>query len=250
MIPVDRVLGCRPYLRRGATLLLLGHCILTAPPVPADDQVAQTGPGSGVLIDTGREACGTLGMNGDGSYENGFGVRHGFFSSDIGGTFAECFTGPANVCAMVFDLTTVFDFGPGQTFDATVWDDANGLPGQVVCILPAVDPYPVALWPSVSRHTLTFPVECCMTGNFWVGHRGNWGNVFTPVYWYVAADLDGFGGCKLLNYPPGIGYPTGWQDVSLAFGPAAALGIGCETTVCGATPIEPSSWGRVKSLYQ
>lgn len=250
MIQLDSVFDCRSNLRRAVSLLPVAALLTSAPFVSADENVNQTGLGSGVLIDTQRESCGTLQMNGNGSYENAYGVRHGFFSTDIGGTFAECFVGPANVCGMVFDLTTIDDFGPGATFDATVWDDAGGVPGQVLCLIPEIDPYPVAFWPSISRHTVTFPVECCVSGNFWVGHRANWGNLPTPFFWYIGADLDGFGGCPKINCSPESGYPSGWQDVSIVWGPTAALGIGCETTVCSATPIEPSSWGRVKGLYR
>ena len=66
----------------------------------------------------------------------------------------------------------------------------------------------------------------------------------------LGRDLDGPGGCAMTNIAPGIGYPTGWQNVSVTWGPTQALGIGAEVTPCDPVPTMESSWGRVKSLYR
>ena len=55
-----------------------------------------------------------------------------------------------------------------------------------------------------------------------------------PIYWanfsnqmcgyFIAADTNGFGGCPMTNVAPGIGYPTGWNPVSVIWGPTQSLG--------------------------
>ena len=44
--------------------------------------------------------------------------------------------------------------------------------------------------------------------------------------YYVAADLNGPGGCPMTNIAPGIGYPTGRNNASVVWGPVQAIGIG------------------------
>lgn len=59
--------------------------------------------------------------------------------------------------------------------------------------------------------------------------------------WFVGADLDGFGGgCPYTNIAPGLGYPTGWNHVSIVWGPTRALGIAAEVTEC-TTPVNDTT---------
>ena len=201
----------------------------------------------GILLDSQDGGCGTLQMNADGSYENGYAWTYAGIVEPYYGAFAECYSGTnQNLCSAVFDFTQVGnDFG--QTMDVYVWDDAGGIPGNVICTSFSVDPTPIAFWPSISRHTV--PMTCdCLPDNFWLGY---WGDCHLQVSgWYIAADLDGLGGCPMNNIAPGIGFPTGWNSVTVVWGPTQAIGIGCETVPCGPVPARESSWGGVKGLYR
>ena len=68
--------------------------------------------------------------------------------------------------------------------------------------------------------------------------------------WWVGADLDGPGGFPYTNIAPGIGFPTGWQDVSVLWGPTQALGIGAEVLPCDPVPTVGTTWGRIKALLR
>ncbi len=201
----------------------------------------------GTLIDSRDGGCGTLQVNADGSYENGYAWTYGGIVPPYYGAFAECYSGTnVNLCSAVFDLTQV-GYQLDNTMDVYVWADAGGIPGDVLCTSFGVQPTPIAFWPSISRHAV--PMSCdCLPENFWVGYWGDWS--FGLLGWYVAADLDGPGGCPLTNVAPGIGYPTGWNNVSIAWGPTQSIGIGCETIPCGPVPTRESSWGNVKSLFR
>ena len=90
---------------------------------------------------------------------------------------------------------------------------------------------------------------CCAEGDtWWVGFWVNCPGQLSP--YFVGADLNGPGGCPKNNIAPGIGYPSGWQDVAVAWGPTAAMGIGAEVLPCGPVAIERATWGSVKALYQ
>jgi hypothetical protein len=82
---------------------------------------------------------------------------------------------------------------------------------------------------------------------WWVGFWGNWPGELQG--WLIGADLDGPGSAPKTNIAPGIGFPTGWQNVSVAFGPTRALAIGAEIVECQPTPAKQSTWGIVKALY-
>jgi len=79
-------------------------------------------------------------------------------------------------------------------------------------------------------------------GTFENGYAWQYGGVVLP-------DLDGFGGMPRTRIAAGIGYPTGWQDPSIIWGPTQALGLG---PWCAQEPIpvERATWGRVKNLYR
>ncbi len=47
---------------------------------------------------------------------------------------------------------------------------------------------------------------------------------------------------------PGIGLPTGWHDPSLVWGDTRSMG--CGVYFERGTPVEPETWGAVKSLYR
>ncbi|MFN8548190.1 MAG: hypothetical protein U0527_09585 [Candidatus Eisenbacteria bacterium] len=234
-------------MRHLLSALLLS--ILAAPTLAADFSRVYNGDEliHGTLNSAADGGCGTLLFNSDGSYENGYAWKyHGIVPPDYG-SFAECFTVDYSVvCSAVFDFTQV-GFQGDATMDVFLWDDAGGVPGNVICTLFGVQPGTIAIWPNLSRHTI--PIVCeCFDGAFWVGYWANWPGGF--AHWYVGADLDGPGGCPLTNVAPGIGFPTGWTNVSQIWGPTQALGIGCETVDCSPVPVRESSFGEVKRLYR
>lgn len=193
------------------------------------------------LIDPGDGGCGTLVMNADGTYENGYAWRYAGIAPPDYGAFAECYAGATDLCSAVFDLTQIGSQA-GQHMNILVYDDAGGLPGPMRFVMDVV-PGPVAFWPSISRHT--FAIATDTAASWWVGYWGNWPGLTNG--WFVGADLDGFGGCPYTNIAPGIGFPTGWNHVSLVWGPTQAIGCGAETGP--PVPVIDTTWGQVKSLY-
>lgn len=203
------------------------------------------GPGDVVLIEPGRETCGTIVLNADGEYEAAFHWQYDGVQPPYYGAFAECYTVDGEVCAAVFDFTRADPPAPGR-LDAYVWADQAGEPGEVTCMVAGVDPGPIASWPMASRHSIPLPDGCCVSGDWWVGYWPEWpGN---DALWSTTADLDLIG-CPFTNIAPGIGFPTGWQNVSVVWGPHGSLGIGAEVIPCEPTPIVQSTWGRIKTLY-
>ena len=47
---------------------------------------------------------------------------------------------------------------------------------------------------------------------------------------------------------PGIGYPTGWNDPSVVWGPTQSLGLGL--VYVWNSPVESQSWGSIKSMFK
>jgi hypothetical protein len=236
-------------------------CLLAGAPAAAQ-QAQSVGPGVGILMTDGTRdlpcGFGHLTINSDQEYSNAYAWSYCVNQPPDWGAFAECFTATADLelCGLVFDLTTV-DWQQYYHFllDAYVWDDFENTPGNVLAVVTGYDPYPIAVWPEISRRAV--PLTLPITGRFWIGEWGNWDNV--PEYgWFVAADDDGPGaGCPMTKVYPCLGLPSGWQPVEITFPETHAMGIGyyghAAPTV--ATP-EPkaagriASWGRVKSLYR
>jgi hypothetical protein len=197
------------------------------------------------LFDPGDGGCGTLVFNADGTYENGFAWRYGGIVPPDYGAFAECYFGLTKLCSAVYDLSTT-GTQAGQSMDIIIYCDAGGTPGPVAYTTSVV-PGPIAFWPSISRHTFTIDADLCDCDAWWVGYWGNWPGEIQG--WFIGADLDGFGGCPYTNIAPGIGFPTGWNHVSVVWGPTQAIGIGAETTPC-LIPVIETTWGQIKDLYQ
>ena len=230
------------------TILCALAGLLVVSSTAASDPRGSLGPGEGIVARGGEPTgCGTLVMNADADYENAYNWQYGGVSRPYYGAMAECYDGSVSVCSIILDAT---GFGiPEDSFvDLYVWRDDNALPGEVVAVVPHVFVGPFPLWPDVARYVFDVPdVECL--DRAWVGYwpappPGG------QAYWFIGADLDGPGGCAMTNIAPGIGYPTGWHNVSVAWGPTQALGVGAEVIPCDPVPTTESSWGRVKSLYR
>jgi len=203
-----------------------------------------TGPGEGIVVPSpDTNPCnGVLCLNFDGSAENGYCWQYGGIVPPYYGAFAECCEIADPICGIQLLLTGVgYPCGP---FDAYVWEDGGGAPGNVLSMTPGLNPCPVASWPSISTHD--FAITQAGGGLTWFGY---WANFSTaPCGYFVAADTNGFGGCPFTNIAPGIGYPTGWNNVSVVWGPTQAIGIGA--WVGGEpVPVRETTWGQIKDLY-
>jgi hypothetical protein len=207
---------------------------------------AEVGNGIGRLA-LGEETrdCGQFVINADDSYENGYTWQYDAVVAPYYGAFAECYAFHGVICSVVTDLTQIGGQNC-QVMDVYVWRDAAGVPGAVL-YTRQVEPGPVAFWPEVSRHT--FWVQYYESSDVaWAGFWGAWPG--GPSGWFVAADTNGFGGCPSTNIAPGIGYPTGWNNVSIVWGPTQALGIGAEVMDGDPVPSIETSWGHIKSLFR
>lgn len=233
-------------MKKLATLLAVAALVAGASANAADFASTGYSTDTVLILEGGDGGCGALVFNADGTYENGYAWRYGGIVPPDYGAFAEGYsaTNP-QLCSAVFDFSTTGDLGAGMNI--FVYNDAAGAPGPVV-YTQAADPGAIAFWPSISRHTFALTGDVCTDDNFWVGYWGNWpGDVQS---WFVAADLDGFGGLPYTNIAPGIGYPTGWNNVSIVWGPTQAIGCGAEIVECGGpSPVIESTWGQIKNLY-
>jgi hypothetical protein len=204
-----------------AGLLAMG---LASPAQASSPAAASVGPGHGVGLpsaDDGHQR-GVLFMNYDGSAENGYCWCDGGIAPPYYGAFAECYEEDyAFVTGIRLVLTGLGE--PVGPLDAYVWADDNGSPGAVLSVTTGLLPSSVPNWPEVGTNDL-YIIPASASGRFWVGYWADFSS--TPCGYYVAADLDGPGGCPTTNISPGIGYPTGWNDVSVVWGPTRALGIG------------------------
>jgi hypothetical protein len=190
-------------------------------------------------------ATGTLYVNHDGTFENGYAWRYAGIAPPYYGAFAEGYDlGPGTLAcaAMWFSHNGTF---AGQTCDVYVWDSDGVNPTNVLGVVVGFAPSGVGFWPNITQHDCDVNVYC--PGDFFVGFWGNWPGVVQG--WFIAADLDGFGGLPRTNIAPGIGYPTGWQDPSIVWGPTQSMGLGGYFGE-GGSPAENQTWGSIKALFE
>lgn len=216
---------------------------------PVRENAAVLGPRPGGITHLDARTaspCGSPLQHHDDSFEYGYAWQYGGVRNPYYGAFAECYVAPSDaaLCNVVLWLTQTGWTGP--LVDAYAWSDDGGCPGGVICARQGVNPGAPAFWPAVSKHDIAMD-ECCVSGPFWVGFWGDWPNAGSP--YFIGADLDGPGGCPKTCIAPGQGFPSGWQHVSVAFGPTRAIGIGAELAMCQVTATRPTTWGRIKTLY-
>jgi hypothetical protein len=233
-------------MKKLSALLAVAALVVGVSANAANENVETGFNNNTVLIDSFDGGCGTLFFNADGSYENGYAWQYGGVVAPDYGAFAEGYVTDQKACSVVLDLTQIGAF-VGQNADIYAWEDAGGAPGVVLGLSTGQVPGPIAFWPSISRHAFDITSDCGATGATWLGYWGNWPGLGSA--WFVGADLDGFGGLPFCNYAPGIGFPTGWGNVSAAWGPTQAIGIGGEFVECGASPTIETTWGAIKGLY-
>jgi hypothetical protein len=187
-------------------------------------------------------------MHADSSYETAYAWDEGNYHPDYG-AFAERYEGHASIGAIVLDLTSTPGYNE-STLDAYVWGDEGGKPGDVLFAVYGISDIITGQWPAVARNVVALLQPPCVEGTWWVGYWGDYvGGWVIPFF--VGADLDGpGGGFPATKIAPGQGYPTGWQDVSVRWGPTAALGIGAEVDSCPPTPTQDTTWGEIKGLFR
>jgi hypothetical protein len=244
----------RMRMRKLAVQVLLLAVVVGA--AGAADNPVSVGPGEGIVVPSGDDnPCpgSTLYSNHDGSFENGYAWRYGGIVPPYYGAFAEGFESDGYnwVCGAQFYLSTLSGMYFGQNMDVYVWDGDATNPNNVIGMTPGIVPGTIAIWPNISTHDIDIQ-DVYFEGWVYVGYWGNWPGGVNG--WFIAADLDGFGGLPRTNIAPGIGYPTGWQDPSIVWGPTQSLGIGAYGGF-GIPPPPPNptletTWGRIKELHR
>ena len=200
-------------------------------------------------------------LRGDGTYENAIAWQYEGAALPDYGAFAVRF--PESTTSVISGLVLDVTGAPpalvargaragSALVDVYVWDEAEGsLPGGVVHLETGVSLEVSSAWPEFSRAVLAIdpPVRCQQLtgGAAWAGFWGNWAN--GPAGAFVGADQDGFGTAGLTLITPGLGFPSGWQETSVAFPGVTALGIGILAEPCGLEPVLPSTWGSIKRQF-
>jgi len=213
----------------------------------ARENVGSVGLGHGIAVhggDTNPCPGSTLMTNYDGTGENGYCWQYGGVVAPDYGAFAEGYSASGSVCGIQLNLTQIGYYTGGNVVDAYVYDSNGTNPTTVLGVTTGCNPGTIAFWPSISNNDIDIN-DVNVNGNFFVGYWSNWPGQFCQFY--VGADLDGFGGLPRTNIAPGIGYPTGWNDVSIVWGPTMAIGVGAY--VSSGTPVQESTWGAIKHLY-
>ncbi len=211
------------------------------------ENFSSTGYSAGTtIVGSGVDACanGTLFVNHDGGFENGYCWQSGGIVPPYYGAFAEGFDlGSGCVFCGAFWLTQVGQF-TGRPADLYVWDGDNP-PGAVVGMVAGHVFQNIAIWPSISQHDADMGI--CVYGPFSIGY---WADFSAEVcQWFIAADQDGFGGMPWTCIAPGIGYPTGWNNPTAVWGPTQSMGLGAWFGA-GYSPVEAQTWGSIKALFE
>jgi len=200
------------------------------------------------IVAPGTDACasGVLIHNHDGSFENAYLWQYQGVVPPYDGAFGEAYNlGAGTISCAAIWLTTI----PGYYFpmitDCYVWDGGvGGVPGTVLAVVPDAELTQIPYWPTVGQNDID--VNVAVGGPFTVGYWGPWPD---RMGWYFCgADLNGPAGHPWTCIAPGIGYPSGWQDPSLVWGPTSSMG--CGVYFEQGTPVESETWGSVKALYR
>ncbi len=231
-------------MRSAAVILLLalsGHGFGS----PAWAQVHSVGHSTQthVLSHAGEDCAGLLIHSHDGSFENAYAWSGAGVQPPYYGAFAESYDlGPVNVVCAAFWLTQIGNF-VAETADLYIWSGGvTAEPGNVLWMLPEYLLESPAVWPDLSQQNVE--IDYSIDGAFTIGLRPNHG--LTAVV-FVGVDLN-TGGRPWTCVAPGIGYPEGWQHPGIVW-QAPQLSVGSGVYVTGFSPIESSTWGAVKALF-
>jgi len=200
-----------------------------------------------IITGTQSDECGgTLVHNHDYSFETGYGWDFGGCVPPYYGGFGEGYdVGAANVECGIYWFSQV-GFFVGQPMDVYLWGSGvSGPPSGVLCVVPGVSGLHVDYWPTCTMNEVE--IGCCVAGEFTVGY---WAD-FTqqPLGWYICADANGPGGFSWTCIAPGIGFPTGWQPVTLVWPDCVSLGLAVTITDVP-SPVESQTWGSIKALFE
>jgi len=179
-------------------------------------------------------------------FENGYAWSGSGVQAPYFGAFAESYDlGQVNVECGAFWLTQIGSF-LDETADLYIWSGGiTAEPGEVLWMLPEHLFEPPAVWPNLSQHNVE--VGYWIDGEFTIGLRPNHS---TTAVIFVAVDLD------TNSHPwtcvaPGIGYPEGWQHPGIVWlEPQVSMGIGVGVYVTCWSPVQSSTWGAVKGLFE
>jgi hypothetical protein len=213
----------------------------------AKQNIGSVGRGHGVAIhnhDTNPCPGSSLMQNYDGSAENGYCWQYGGEVAPDYGSFAEGYNATGVVCGVALWLSQGGAYTPGPVVDVRVYGSDGNNPTTVLGVTTGLNPGAIGMWPTISQCDLAIG-NVNVAGDFFVGYWGNWPN--GGCQFYCAADLNGFGGLPRTNIAPGIGYPTGWNDPSIVWGTTMAMGVGAYVTTV--VPVQTTSWGAIKHLY-
>jgi len=181
---------------------------------------------------------GILYANHNGNFESAYAWT--WYHDPYVNAFGESYDlGMGQISCGAFWLTTIGEVPPAPT-EVYVWD-GNDPPGAVLAMVQGVQFQNLPVWPEFGVNLVPISLEVTrpFTIGYWSGFDGE------PV-WYIGADLDGFGGTPW-TYAICGDYPD-WCRVDYIWGPTQSIGIGVYFH-SGPTPVEASSWGRIKSLY-
>jgi len=204
------------------------------------------GPGEGREVDTPRsDPCppSVLVGNHDGSTENAFTWQYSGVQPPDYGAFAEGYPDLTEgiVCGGEFLLTRWGTMTGTGTVDLFVWeyDSGSDNPGSVLSVTANVSIAGVARWPSISTFDLDINDAPAGPNGIFIGY---WPRSFEGVggEFGCGMDQDGMGGVPRTNYAPGVGYPTGWGNPSMAGYGLQAFGLSawCSGVVPGACCFE------------
>jgi hypothetical protein len=234
-------------MKKFATLL----AVLALVGVAGADSFMTLGYSEDTVIegDMGDQCVGIPVYNHDMSFENGYCWQINGCQPPYYGAYAEGYDlGEVNVECGLFYLTQI-GYYTGQTLDAYVWDGGvYGPPSGVRCVVPGYTGMTIGYWPTCTLNE--FELGCCVDTDFAVGYWGDWAAGGDQICgWYVCSDENGFGGNPWTCIAPGIGYPTGWNPVTVTFPDCVSLGLGL-TITDDPSPAESQTWGSIKALFE
>jgi hypothetical protein len=228
--------------------VLIGALLLAALPASASNAVSLGYSEQTTIIGPDRECSGgTLFHNHDGSFESAYTWQYEGCQSPYFGALGEAYDlGAGTISCAALWLTDLADyiFFPDNA-DCYLWDGGVSTdPGGVLALVPNVHMPSLPYWPTVRQYDVDMNIA--VSGPVTVGCWGPW--PYETWWWYCAADLDGPPGHPWTCIAPGIGYPSGWQDPSIVWGPTSAMG--CGVYFEQGTPVESETWGAVKALFR
>jgi hypothetical protein len=221
--------------------------LLVTPGVYASNPASLGYSDETVIVGSDPDACagGVLTYNHDGSFENAYAWRYGGVVPPYYGALGEAYDlGGGTVVCGAYWLSTLPDHMLDPPSDCYVWEGGVGsAPGAVLGVVIGVEFPGIPNWPTVRQFDVDLNIS--VTGPFTVGYwpespGGHSG-------YFCGADLNGMGGHPWTCIAPGIGYPSGWQDPSVVWGPTRSMGCGVyfEQT----TPVGTQTWGTIKALF-